>query len=178
MKTNKNVVFIALQIISWIIFIGLSIEAGALLVNFIISVFKPELIQNLYEKMDLSSVYNENKFIFYGMYSFALYISVLKAVMFYFVILLVQKIDLSQPFNRFVSEKISKISYMALSIGIISIIATQIGKNMMHHGYDFDRLSKYWSDSTGFILMAAVVYIIALIFKKGIELQEENDLTV
>jgi hypothetical protein len=39
-------------------------------------------------------------------------------------------------------------------------------------------LNQFWEDSQAFILMAAVVYIIATIFKKGVEIQNENDLTV
>ncbi len=48
----------------------------------------------------------------------------------------------------------------------------------MHRGYEIDQLDQFWVDSQAFILMAAIVYVIATIFKKGIELQNENDLTV
>ena len=48
----------------------------------------------------------------------------------------------------------------------------------MHHGYEIDNLNQFWEDSQAFILMAAVIYIIATIFKKGVEIQNENDLTV
>ncbi len=47
--TTKNVfIFKGLQIIAWIIFVGLSIEAGALLVNFVFSLYRPEFLHNLY----------------------------------------------------------------------------------------------------------------------------------
>jgi hypothetical protein len=49
---------------------------------------------------------------------------------------------------------------------------------LQHHGYEIDQLNEFWVDSEAFILMAAVVYVIAIIFKKGIEIQNENDLTV
>ena len=112
------------------------------------------------------------------MYSFILVISILKAVLFYEVIVLVSKIDLSKPFNSFVSRQISQISYYTLSIGLLSFIARQSAKNLLHHGFVTDNLNQFWEDSEAFILMAAIVYIIATIFKKGIELQNENDLTV
>ena len=48
----------------------------------------------------------------------------------------------------------------------------------MHHGFVPDNLNQFWVDSEAFILMGAVIYIIAIIFKKGIEIQEENELTV
>ena len=46
-KTN-NFVFWALYVIAWIIFVGLCIEAGGLIVNFVFHLYNPEIIQNLY----------------------------------------------------------------------------------------------------------------------------------
>lgn len=176
-KTN-NFVFWGLYIVAWLIFVGLSIEAGGLIVNFIFSLYNPELIPNLYQKLDLSDMYNTSKMAFFGIYSFILSISILKAVLFYIVIRLMHKMDLTKPFNTFVSNQILQISYYTISIGLFSYIAREISKNLMHHGFVTDNLNQFWADSQAFIVMGAVVYIIATIFKKGIELQEENDLTV
>ena len=176
-KTN-NFVFSALHIISWIIFVGLCIEASALIVNFIFSIYKAEFVQNLYQKLDLSEMYNRSKWAFFGMYSFILFIAVLKAYLFYVVVMLMHKINLSSPFNSVVSKQITRISHYTFSIGIFSFIATQTAKNLQHHGYVTDKLNQFWADSQAFILMAAVIYVIATIFKKGIEIQTENDLTV
>ena len=123
-------------------------------------------------------MYERSKWAFFSMYSFILVISILKAVLFYVVIVLVSKIDLSKPFNSFVSRQISLISYYTLSIGLLSYIARQSAKNLLHHGIVTDNLNQFWADSQAFILMAAVIYIIATIFKKGIDIQNENDLTV
>jgi hypothetical protein len=112
------------------------------------------------------------------MFSFVLSVAILKAHLFYIVVRLVQKIDLSSPFNSFVSNQITKISYSTLAIGIISHIARQTSKNLGKHGFELDKLSQFWIDSQAFILMAAVLYLIAFIFKKGLEIQIENDLTV
>ena len=112
------------------------------------------------------------------MYSFILAISLLKAYLFYIVIKLLLKLDLAKPFNRFVSEQITQISYLAFEIGIISDIAQLTARKLKHDGYFTDNLNQFWADSQAFILMAAVIYVIAIIFKKGIEIQEENDLTV
>jgi len=176
-KTN-NFVFIVLKIVSWVIFVGLCIEAGGLIVNFIFSIYKPEFLPNLYQKLDLSEMYNRSKWAFYCIYSFILVISLLKAVLFYEVIRLISKLDLAKPFNSFVSAQITQISYYTLSIGLLSYIARQTAKNLQHRGYEIDQLNQFWADSQAFILMAAVVYVIATIFKKGLEIQNENDLTV
>lgn len=178
MSKNSNFVFIVLHIVAWMIFVGLCIEAGALIVNFVYSLFKPEIIAYLYEKLDLSDMYARSKWAYFGMYSFIMVISVLKAIMFYIVIRLLMKLDLSKPFSSFVSEQISLISYFTFSIGILSYIARQTAKNLLHRGYEIDQLDRFWVDSQAFILMAAVIYVIATIFKKGIELQNDQDLTV
>lgn len=178
MSRTSNIVFTILTIISWLIFIGLCIEAGGLIVNFIFSVYKPEFVKNLYQKLDLSEMYAQSKWVFYSMYSFILFIAILKSVLFYIVIMLLMKIDLAKPFNEFVSKQISLISYYTFSIGILSYIARETAKNLTHHGFVTDNLNQFWGDSEAFILMSAVVYIIATIFKKGIEIQNENELTV
>lgn len=178
MSKNSNFVFIVLHIVAWVIFVGLCIEAGALIVNFVYSLFKPEIIAYLYEKLDLSDMYARSKWAYFGMYSFIMVISVLKAIMFYIVIRLLMKLDLSKPFSSFVSEQITLISYFTFSIGILSYIARQTAKNLLHRGYEIDQLDRFWVDSQAFILMAAVIYVIATIFKKGIELQNDQDLTV
>ncbi len=176
-KTN-NFVFKGLHIVAWVIFVGLCIEAGGLIVNFIFSIYKPEFVQNLYQKLDLNEMYEESKLVFFGIYSFILAISILKACLFYIVIRLMHKMDLSKPFNTYVSRQISQISYYTLSIGLLSYIARQLAKNLTHHGFVTDNLNQFWTDSQAFILMGAVIYIIATIFKKGVDIQNENDLTV
>ena len=176
-KTN-NFVFWGLYAIAWLIFVGLSIEAGALLVNFFFSIYNPEIIRNLYQKLDLMAMYNESKLTFYGVYSFILIISILKAVLFYAVIHLMHKMNLSKPFNDFVATQILRISYFTLSIGLLSYIARQLVESLKHHGFVPDNLDQFWTDSEAFILMGAVIYIIATIFKKGVDIQNENDFTI
>lgn len=178
MTLNNNFIFRVLQIIAWIIFVGLCIEAGALVVNFIFSIFKPEMVKNLYQKLDLSAMYAKSQWTFYSTYSFILFIAGLKAHLFYTVIMLMQKIDLEKPFSEFVSKKIMTIASTTFSIGIISYVARQTTKTLIHYGYSIDQLNPFWEDSQAFVLMGGVIYVIAVIFKRGVTLQTENDLTV
>lgn len=176
-KTNK-LVFWGLYVIAWIIFVGLCIEAGGLIVNFVFHLYNPEMIKNLYQKLDLMEMYKNNQSAFYNVYSFILIISILKAVLFYTVIRLMHKMNLSKPFSTFVEKQISLVSYYALSIGLLCYITNQVVKNLNHRDLVSDNLNQFLGDSEAFIFMGAVIYIIAQIFKRGVELQEENDLTV
>ena len=78
-KTN-NFVFWGLYIVAWLIFVGLSIEAGGLIVNFFFSLYKPEFVQNLYQKLDLIEMYKDSRLAFFGIYSFILTISIFKSL--------------------------------------------------------------------------------------------------
>jgi len=178
MANRNNFVFIGLHIVAWVIFVGLCIEAGGLIVNFAFSIYKPEFVQNLYQKLDLSQMYHLSKWAYYSMYSFILVIAILKAHLFYIVIRLISKLNLLKPFNSDVAGRITKISYYTLSIGVISHLASQTAQNLMHRGFEIDALNQFWADSQAFILMAAVIYVIATIFSRGVEIQNENDLTV
>jgi hypothetical protein len=164
--------------VAWLIFVGLSIEGGGLIINFIYSLYKPEVIQNLYQKLDMMSIYNESKWAFFGLYGFVLSIALLKVTLFYILIVLMHKMDLKKPFSAFVSKQISRVSYFTLSIGILGYIAGKITTSLNHYGFATNHLDQFWKDSQAFILMGAVVYIIATIFRRGVEIQNENDLTV
>ena len=178
MSKRTNFIFKGLHIVAWIIFVGLCIEAGGLIVNFVFSLCKPEFVQHLYQKLDLSQMYNLSKWAFFGTYCFILFISILKAYLFYVVIRLLSKLNLLKPFDSYVAGQITKISYYTLSIGLISYLAQQTVKNLQHHGFEIDTLNQFWADSQAYILMAAVIYVIATIFSRGVEIQNENDLTV
>jgi len=177
MKQN-DFIFKALTVIAWIIFVGLCIEACALLVNFIYSLYNPVVLKNLYQKLDLSEMYNRSTSAYYSIYTFILVIAFLKAGLFYDVIKLVSKLDLNRPFSSFVSKQISSISYTTFAIGLISLVARQTANNLSHKGFDVNRLNDFWVDSQAYILMAGVIYAIATIFKRGIEIQNENDSTI
>jgi hypothetical protein len=112
------------------------------------------------------------------MYGFILVISILKAYLFYVVIMLLSKLDLLKPFNNYVAGHITRISYITLAIGLLSYIAQQTTRNLLHHGLEIDTLNQFWADSMAYIFMAAVIYVIASIFSRGVEIQNENDLTV
>lgn len=171
---TSNLVFRGLQIVAWIIFVGLSIEAGGLIVNAIVSIYRPEFIQNLYQKLDLSTMYNDNKSGFFLVYSFILSIAILKAHLFYIVVSLMQRLDLRKPFNTFAARQIMRLSYFTLSIGFLSYLA----KKVTLQSAVSEQLNPFWEDGQAFILMGAVIFIIAIIFKKGVDIQNESDLTV
>jgi hypothetical protein len=178
MSKGNNFVFTALHIVAWIIFVGLSIEAGALIVNFVFSLVNPDFVQNLYQKLDLSEVYNRSESAFFGMYSFVLVIALLKAYLFYEVVRLCHSLHLSKPFSDYASRKMKRIGSITLSIGIMSYVASEVANYLEKRGFDLQALQLFWTDAQAFVLMSAVIFVIAAIFSKGLEIQTENELTI
>lgn len=178
MTKRNNFIWKAIQTICWLIFAGLCIQAGALIFNFVYSLFRPVATHNLHLGLDLSALFKQSTAVYSVLFSLVIALSVLKAIVFYFVIKLFTKLKLVKPFTDAVSKLISTISFYAFSVGALSYIAHHFTKNLMHKGYDIHVVERYWNDSSAFLMMSAILFAIALIFKKGIELQTENDLTI
>jgi hypothetical protein len=60
----------------------------------------------------------------------------------------------------------------------VSFTAKEVSRNLENHSYSVSNLDQFWADSQAFILMAAVIYVIAIIFARGVAMQNEIDLTV
>lgn len=178
MAISNKLVFDLLKVVSWIIFIGLCVEAGAILFNLIYASIKPEGYGALYKNIQLSDLQALDRIDIVFLTSFWISIALLKAYLFYLIIKLLDTLDLMHPFSKGTSELITKISYYIFSIGLLIALAHQYAKGLLHAGINIDNLAANWNDAPAFLMMSAIVYILAQIFKRGIELQTENDLTI
>ncbi|MCB0466315.1 MAG: DUF2975 domain-containing protein, partial [Aequorivita sp.] len=156
-------------------FIGLCIKAVALLVSLFVTLFiNSNGAEDIYMGLDLLDVYNFNIEYYIGVASFLIALTIMKAYLAYLVIKLFMKFDLNYPFNEKTASIITKISHYALSIGVVTIIAENYGNRIMRQGIT---LQIDWG-AEQFLFFAGIIYIIALIFKKGVEIQNENELTI
>jgi hypothetical protein len=167
-----------ITVVIWSIFIGLCIQAGALLFTFMYSFFNPVVAENLYEGLNLSALLQTNSWYFGGVASVVLFIIGQKAFLFYLMIRIFLKINLVQPFSREVSKLITKISYVAFQIGVAIILVSKVFKGMIKRGHDLDQVPQLVGNGFEFLLMAALLIAIGIVFKRGVEIQEENELTV
>lgn len=182
MSKKIDYFFKALNVLSWIIFIGLCIEAGALIVNTIfILTQSPDITAKMWNEVDLSVLYRTNQTHFITVSSHMIIVAVLKALMFYLIVKIFhdKSFNLSQPFNETVRRFIARIAYLALGIGFFAIWAARYTENLVEEGIqmpDLDQLRLGGADV--WLFMGVILLVVAQIFKKGIEIQTENDLTV
>ncbi len=181
-KIGTKLILQILHVLSWIIFIGLCFEAGCFIVNAIMTLtFDPEETKRFWMVIDLSDLYKYGSHHYVVIMSQIIIVTVLKALMFYFIvkILYEKKLDMSQPFNHAMRRFILLISYLALGIGFFSGWGTEYSKGLIQQGVSMPNLDEmHFDGSDVWLFLWIILLIIAQIFKRGIEIQSENDLTI
>lgn len=173
MKTER--ILEILHVVAYIILIGLCIETGAKLISFFVSLFvNPAAARNLYMGMNLSEISDFGQKHYILFVSLLISLSALKAWLFFPVIRAMSKINLSNPFSEYIARQISKMGSIALQIGIIAFITNTYAKWLIKNDLHFD----FNESGTDFLFLAGILFVIATIFKRGIELQSENELTI
>ncbi|WP_347922054.1 DUF2975 domain-containing protein [Pontimicrobium sp. SW4] len=180
MKTTTNKLLNVMHVISWLVFIGLCINVGALLISFATSLFiNPEGANNIYLGLNLFDLKEFSNLHFVMIILLLILIEGLKALMLYKVVSIFSNIDLVSPFSQKASKLIAQISYLAFSIGLSLAIAIyyeswlKIEKNI-----DLPTLQEYIDGGKEFLFFAGIIYVISLVFRRGVEYQDELEETV
>jgi hypothetical protein len=174
MKTKTEQILAVMNVLAWLAFIGLAIQAGAIMVSYGVSTVNPEGAKNLYKGLNLYNVRQFNFWHYTVMVAFMVGLCVLKAYIAYLVIKILSKIKLASPFTVEVSAMMERISYYIFSLWLTAMVydayLTWLAKQLTGLEGNFV--------SGEFIFLAGLVFVIAQIFKKGVEIQSENELTV
>ncbi len=162
-----------MHVVAWIVFIGLCIKTGAILISYFVSINNPEASKNLFEGLNLYEYYNYSfkQYTFIVSYKVALFAT--EAYIAFMVTQLLSGLNLEKPFNVNVQKLMQKISYSIFYLWIIAIVHNAqvqfLGKK---YRFTIDLFS------SDFIFLAGIIFIFAQIIKRGIQIQYENDLTI
>ncbi len=179
MKSSTKPILKILNVITWVAFIGACIKTGTVAVTFIISLYvNPEGAENVHTGLNLSDLYSFSVWHYSAIVISIILMTALKALMLYYVIQIFLKINLVHPFSAEISKLIMKISEIALGIGISSIFVEGYIKWLIKRGVSFSGLNDYIGGAGEFILLGGIIFVIAQVFNRGIELQSENELTI
>lgn len=182
MKTGTKQILKVLYILSWIIFVGVCIEAGGSIFSaFYTLVINSINARTFWAENDLSGLYTYGRGHFFTETLLISIASVLKACMFYLIIKILQarKLNLSQPFNTEVRTFIIKIACLAFGIGIITYAGAAYTDWLVNQGVKMpDTQDLRLGGADVWLFMSVILFVIAQMFKRGIEIQSENELTV
>jgi hypothetical protein len=179
--TTKQVLKV-LYVLSWIVFIVVCIEAGGIIFNmFYTLVLNPVGAGYFWNRIDLSGVHKYDKGHFFAVTMFMGIVSVMRAWIFYLVIKILydKKLNLSLPFNKEVGKFIVRLSWLSFLIGLFSWRGAEYVQWLVTKGIQMPPIeSLRLGGADVWLFMGAVLFVIAQIFKRGIEIQSENELTV
>ena len=170
-----------LYIISWILFIGICIEAGGFLFNTFFVFMKQESVKYFWQQADLTELLQYDKGYYFTVTLTMSIVAVLRACIFFLIIKILhhKKLDMAQPFSKEVRRFIFSLSYLAVLAGIFSYWGVKNVAWLEQKGVaipDIQDLRLGGADV--WLFMGVILFVITQIFKRGIEIQSENELTV
>jgi len=182
-KITTNQTLKVLQILSWIIFIGLCVQTGGITVNTFITLFiNPLGVKNFWEGADyLSALYKLDSGYFFVITLIMIIVATLKTIMFYLIVKLFvdKKLNISQPFSTELRSFVVNLSYLSLGIGLFSHAGFKYSEWLTEKGLPTANLQDlHIAGADVWFFMAVILFVIAQILKKGIEIQQENELTI
>ena len=181
--TRTEKILKIINVFAWIIFVGTLVKSGIILISFIISLFDPEAV--VFKDIDVFGLGTSPGTYFYeireaNLWNYIFYVisiilwTLIKSYLAYLIIKLLSKINLIHPFSMEIANRIVKISYTLIFIWGLSFVV----------GF-FDKwatlaigLEPQFEVRGEFLFIAGLVYLIGNIFKRGVEIQNENKLTI
>jgi len=173
-QTRTEQILTVMHILAWVAFIGFLIQAGVFLLSYTMTWFNPDAAKNVYRGLNLYSLSQSNFRHYTLSMAFLIALAIMKACVSFLFIKVLSKVNLVNPFKIEVSIMLERISYVLFATWVLAML------HNAHTGWLLRKTGAMQGDwVTGeFIFIAAIVFVISQIFKRGVEIQSENELTV
>lgn len=182
MYIKTDYILMALHLLAWIIFVGLGIEAGALITQMVVTLTQtPDVANRVWKIVDLAALHRNHPTHFVTLSTLIIIATVLKAIMFYVIVKLFmgKHLNLLKPYNETTQKFVGNLGYLSLGIGFFTSWGARFTGQLKKDGISLPDLSILKLEGGDvWLFMGVILLIIAFIFKKGVELQNENDLTI
>ncbi|MFD0939561.1 DUF2975 domain-containing protein [Pedobacter boryungensis] len=179
MTTQSTTILKVLNILSWITFVGLCVKAGMLLCYYIMAMYiNPMGAKNLALNLDLSHLHAYDIIDYSILVGCMIAITVLEALLFYCLIQIFLKINMVSPFSETIGQLIKRMSIFSLFVGLLSEVAVGYAGKFIALKLNLPNLTEHIGLGDAFLFFAGILYFISLLFARGIELQQENELII
>jgi len=177
MKSKTETILTISKFLDLLGAIGNSILCGSQLLTLVSSFINPDWAKHTYQAdLNIFSIREHNVLFYVLAMCLLIVVSALKAFIWYVVFALLSKLKLQTPFSMEVEKKLEGIAYLLLGVWIVSSIFWKIYIYYLSQATGIQLPANNSGDE--YLFIACIVYIISQVFKRGIEIQEENDLTV
>jgi magnesium-transporting ATPase (P-type) len=176
MRSKTETILVAMRVIAWIAVVGYAVNFGAQVISFVVSLYNPVAAGDMpgVDK-DLEPILRSNPQTYYYTMSFVLILSGLAFSIGLQVVSLLSKLNIRSPFTFDVTRKLEKLAYALLSVWVIALIGRIYTEWFSKR---FGETLEVIDPHEGFLFAAGIVYITSQLFKRGIEIQEENLQTI
>lgn len=173
-KSRARLMLNIMYVLVWVAFLALMVESGAILFSYAITCVNPEASRNLYDGLNLYALYQISFFNYSVSALLMAAVPALKAYVCYLVIKIVSKVKLENPFQAGVAGMLERISMV-----LLWMLAAAVTYNI-HTAWVYNELRPLQPDASAseYLFMAGLVYVISQVYKRGVEIQSENELTV
>ncbi|CAH0994522.1 hypothetical protein EMA8858_00632 [Emticicia aquatica] len=176
MKTQTEKILKILRIVAWIAFVGSVTIFGLTIATVVISIILPDAKINFSGIiMNQAELRKTHLIAYLFIFSFTLTWAFLNIQLWKSVKNVLYKINMQKPFSMEVANVLEKIGFLLLSIWAVEFISDGYIDYLSKH---IEGVEKGFKVSLFYLFNAGIVYIVSQIFKRGVELQEENELTV
>jgi cytochrome c biogenesis factor len=171
-----------LHVVSWIIFIGLCVNAGGVLFNAFFALYiNPMASQNFWQTINLGPLYDFDKVYFIAFALLMAIVAILKAILFYLIVKLLhdKNLDLNQPFNNKMTRFVANVAYLSLGISFFSKWGEDQTKWLIEKSIQMPAIQDLdLGGADVWFFMGIIFWVLKQLFKRGEAIQTENDLTV
>lgn len=171
-----------LLVLAWIIFVGLCVDAGGVLFNaFSVLFFNRNGAHFFWKEIDLSGLIAYDMGYFMVITVLMSIVAILQSILFYLIVKILhdKKLNFTQPFNAELVRFISGSAYLSMGIALFSSWGVKNVKWLVMKGVTMPDIHGLGFDGAGvWLFMGIILLVIAQIFKRGVEIQAENDLTI
>lgn len=175
MSKKQSLVFKTMHVLFWVIFIGLCIKTGTLLTSLFISfLVNPAATNQIYQGLNLSALFQFSTHHYFHVMLLYIAINTLQAYMAYFTIKIFLELKMEKPFSVSINNIIRKMSRLGLACGLVALVGQAYSDWLLKSGI---AVPINWAYAE-ILFFAGILFLVAQIYQKGIELQQENDMTV
>ncbi len=167
-----------LQILKWVtvlVLISLCVKGGSVLFSVVVSLFaQPGASADLYMGLDLSALMEYDRTQYIIIVGLFLLLTFLKARVVYDLSRLFTVWDVERPFSEGVYAIIRRLGSTALTAGILAVVAAKYSQSLNKRGVP---IPVEWA-AEEILIFAAILLAISWVFKRGLEMEKEQSLTI
>jgi hypothetical protein len=170
------------RFMAWLTFIKLCVQAGGFLFNtFYVLAINEIGAHKFWNELDLSNLLEHSKSDFITLTSLMIIVSTLKALLFYLTVKVFydKKLNLNRAFAPGLERYLENSAYVCFGIAIFAGWGSKICSWVSSKQVTIPAIQDLgFGGADIWPLMALFIFLFAQLFKRGVQLQTENDLTV